>query len=469
VSFLLARFRGARSADKWGLANTLLRVASPFIFLPVLLRSLSQQELGVWYLVLSVYAFAATLEMGVGATISRAVGLLKGGATSLKQHGYVAGDMGLPNIPWIERLIPTSRWMGLAIATIMVLATIIAAPVLERKFASELGSVEFLRPLIFILVVTLAGNILGGHAAGIVIGLNRQELVLRRNFIISVVQSLVGVGVLIGGGKILGLATIYLIASVLTWLWNEWSLHSCCKEAGIKPHRFHFDRRCFVALRPTWLRNSAVFLGGFFVMNSGILVSGFTLGLEETARWGLTMQAMTALNSFCQIGINSIVPEMSMLRGAGRDSELVDLFGRRLRFGLLVFLAGGVMLILCGDFLLGLIDAKTTFLPAGYLAAVIVVQALEFNHSAHATVVLSANYNPFAVVSIIGGGLVLFATDWMTRHIGVGGLILGRGLVQAMVVNWWPILLAAKSLSYRNTSDYVRKVYGIPPRIAPGR
>jgi O-antigen/teichoic acid export membrane protein len=467
VSFLLDKFKGVRSADKWGLANTLLRVGSPLIFLPVLLRSLSAQELGVWYLVLSMYAFASTLEMGVAATISRAIGLLKGGALSLKQHGFVAGDQERPNIPWIERLIPTSRWMGMGVALVMVVAAIIMAPYLEKKFVSELGDIGIFQPLIIIAVFTLAGNILGGHAAGVVIGLNRQELVLKRTFIISVFQTLVGLAILIGGGKILGLATIYLGASILTWLWNEWSLHACCKEAGITPRRFYFDLPCFVALRPTWLRNSAVFLGGYFVMNSGILVSGFTLGLEETARWGLTMQAMTALNSFCQIGINSIVPEMSVLRGAGRDSELVDLFGRRLRFGLLVFLTGGVALILGGDLLLGLIDAKTTFLPAGYLIAVIIVQALEFNHSAHATVVLSANYNPFAVVSILGGGLVLLATDWMTRHFGVAGLISGRGLVQAMVVNWWPILLAAKSLSYCNLSDYVRKVYGIPPRIAP--
>lgn len=452
---------GIRTADKWGVANVLLRLASPFLFIPFLVRNLDAHELGTWYLLLAACGFVVTLETGVSATVSRAVGLFKGGAESLTPNGYVTGGSSSPNTDALGKLVSTSRLMGFSVAALLLSGVVVGLPSIEAKFGSQIGDFGILRQLSLVLCGMMGATVLSGHASGIVIGLNRQDLILKRSFIVGILQNVAGVIVLSNGGRLLALSETYLAGAIATWLWNEYSLHRCCKDENIRVKSLHFDLAIFNALRPTWLKSSAVSFGAFFVMNAGTLVAGTILGLGEAARWGLTMQAVGALNSFCQIAITSIMPEMSVLRGADKISDILNIFGKRLRLSLVMFILGGVALVAAGDSLLGLVGAKTTLISAGCLIGALLVQLLEFNHSAHGAVVLSGNRNPFALVSIFGGAGILITSYWLGGKFGILGLVLGRGIVQACIVNWWPIILAARDLGFRRTSDYVCEIYGL--------
>src|SRR5690606_17932517 len=82
--------RGLSSAVAWSFLGTALRVGSGILLLPLLLRSLPKEQLGLWYVFISLGGLIGLLDMGFAPTASRAIAYLWAGAQELLPHGVQA-------------------------------------------------------------------------------------------------------------------------------------------------------------------------------------------------------------------------------------------------------------------------------------------------------------------------------------------------------------------------------------------
>ncbi|HEY8966376.1 MAG TPA: hypothetical protein VIM58_08030, partial [Candidatus Methylacidiphilales bacterium] len=131
--------RAFRSASAWSLAAAALRAGALVFVLPLMVRLLPPEELGLWYVFLSVGALAGLLDFGFNPTMGRAVAYVWGGAPELRALGLAepaaSPAAGVPpgsepepepNRPLLARLVATMalyyRLLALAVLALMLTA-----------------------------------------------------------------------------------------------------------------------------------------------------------------------------------------------------------------------------------------------------------------------------------------------------------------------------------------------------------
>ena len=72
----------------WNYGATFMRVASALIVLPLILRMLPQEEVGVWSVMIGLNSMIYLLDFGFFQTFSRAVTYIYSGATKLEKEGF---------------------------------------------------------------------------------------------------------------------------------------------------------------------------------------------------------------------------------------------------------------------------------------------------------------------------------------------------------------------------------------------
>ena len=92
--------------------------------------------------------------------------------------------------------------------------------------------------------------------------------------------------------------------------------------------------------------------------------------------------------------------------------------------------------------LLELLGSKTMLLPGAMIAVAAVISFLEMTHAMAGNVLLTKNYVPFFIPSIVSGlctvALLLLFMNF--TDLGLWGLILAPGIVQLAYQNWkWPL------------------------------
>lgn len=114
--------------------------------------------------------------------------------------------------------------------------------------------------------------------------------------------------------------------------------------------------------------------------------------------------------------------------------------------------------------MLNLIGAHTTFLDPPQLALALLVIGLEMHHSLYGTLVISENQNPFVKPALISGVATVLLSLFLTMRIGVWGMLLAQGSVQAAFNNWWTVYRGIRGLGV-SPGDYCRTYFRLPLRF----
>ena len=109
-----------------------------------------------------------------------------------------------------------------------------------------------------------------------------------------------------------------------------------------------------------------------------------------------------------------------------------------------IFIVGGIVWVLLGDWALDIIHSKTHFVVRSMLCAMLAVNILENNHAVSAGFIMADNKIPFFIPSLLSGvaTVVLLWFFLCPLQMGVWGLVLAPGIAQLVYQNWkWPFVV----------------------------
>lgn len=115
--------RVQRADVYWNYAATFMRMASAIIILPLILRLLPSEEVGLWTVMIGLNAMIYMLDFGFFKTFSRAITYVFSGATSLKSEGFepVETSTGI-SYPLLKALLKAmSRFYGIMSLVLLVI------------------------------------------------------------------------------------------------------------------------------------------------------------------------------------------------------------------------------------------------------------------------------------------------------------------------------------------------------------
>ncbi|CAM2917372.1 O-unit flippase-like protein [Rariglobus hedericola] len=422
-----------------------LRMAGGVLVLPLALRLIPKQEMGLYYTFLAVSGLVNLLDFGFAPAVSRNAGYAMGGAEKLTSHGIPPLGIGGVNLNLLGELTTSVeiyyRWASAVLAILLFSGG--SYYIYTRIVAESLS--ESLMGAWLLFSCGQAGLFYASSWSNLLIGSGQ----LRAFAIITIWSQLLSVFTLC---VLLGLKSsiwAYGISGVFTscinlWLYRRFFL----KLVNPRLPQKNFSK-AFNGVKTLWpmaWRQGVVMLGAFMIQRTTTLICSLKVGLDETAEYGLTVYLITVIFQIASIPVSIVMPEIVRLRIVGDRHKIWTLFLPRLYLGLFVGLILVLILAFGGNLILEVISAKTGTVAQSLVLLLGAIWLLEMHHSQYANLILTENQNPFILPSLISGVAIVALAWFGAERWGVLGLILAQGLVQLLWNNWWTVYRAVKGV-----------------------
>jgi O-antigen/teichoic acid export membrane protein len=453
-----------QSAVAWTFLATFLRLGASVLVLPVILRKLPPEHLGLWYVFGTIGSFAVLLDFGFEPTVTRMAAYAWGGASRFIAFGvHEDKAAGQPNRPLLRDLVATLKayyfWVGLAVLALLAFGGGAWVWVVTAKDPAATS----LRLAWLVYATGSCLNFVNGRWPQMLTGIGA----LREGQFISIVSQSFYYAVAVGGL----LAGFGLWALVVALAGSGWLLQFSGKRMFRRMAALpdglpsaHLHREIISAIWPNAWRMGLASLGSFLINRSNTLICSGFLGLETTGSYGMSVQLISILVGLSMVWVDVKMPLINQLRIQGRSDDIVHIFAVRLRLVILSFLIGALAILFLAPAALRIIGSKTTLLPFGPLAVLTIILFLEMHHWLYARLVLSENYNPFPKPAIVSGTAIVIVSLILTPKFGIWGLIISQGAIQACYNNWWCVVRALRGLNVKPSHYFLRHFLALRAR-----
>lgn len=410
-----------------------------FLVLPILLRELDAQTVGVWYLFLSIHSLVSLLDFGFGPSVQRSFSYVFAGAKSLYADGYDSSPDKHLNYNLINSLLYTCKFIYKRISIfIFLLGSTIGSLYLHHSLKNFFDiNIFFIWILYigttalyfyycyFLSVIRGRGNIT--HYNFIVISSKSIYvlslfilLILNCGLLSLIVANFLNIIVIIIIGKRLYLSNV-----------DKKRLHNCDKPENL--------------YKIIWknARNSGlVSLGVFLLSQAGIFLSGMFLNLTEVAQLGLLLQVFGIIVVLSRVNINTVLPKISSLWVSGTIKEIRQIFIKNQFIGYVIYFICVLFLFVLGNRVLALINSNVVLPSNDVILLYALFYLMELTHGNCCTLISSSNNIPFVKASIISG-VIAIITSLVFLYLKLGMISFPLGLICGSLPynSWkWPVV-----------------------------
>lgn len=433
----------SRNDILWNYGANLLNIFVSILVLPLILKMLNPNELGLWYVFISISSLVLLIDFGFSTTLQRHITYAVSGASEILEMGVPTQTLDHPNYPLVKAIVIASKKIykslsfiaGFFLITAGFIYVVVILNIRELDLVIAwaiyaLGS--YLQLMTNFWIPILKGS-------GAIKAANKVFIFSKSSYLIFA-----AIGLALRGGLIL-LTSAYLLSVIINWLWAQHELHKHLGEDYLKsqPQDSYNEKKVFKIVWPNAKRMGLVNLGSWATNRGSTLISSYFLGLEVTGQLGVSIQLFTVVGNVANLLLNSYLPELASTRTNHNDVRFKQLFTRSIIVQWVLTILGNLSIIFILPILLRLVGVSTTLLPTLWLATLGLILFLEQNHSSFALLITLSNRIPFVKSSLLSGGAILIiSTILMTMGYGIGALIITQGLIQLSYNNWyWPYMV----------------------------
>jgi O-antigen/teichoic acid export membrane protein len=415
-----------------------LRLASGLIVLPLLVKQLSGEELGMYFVFLSLTALIPIIDFGFNPAIGRFVTYAMAGAATLKSHGIHPTERPSsgPNFRLLWRLLRTTRQLygGLAL-TGFVLVGLWGTYLVWIK-VHECADPAHVWIAWGLTLTALTVELYSSWWNTFLYNTNEVLSSARISFGAQTFRILLSIVLLLAGAK---LYSVPLAALAGTLTNRILARRACLKVLGPRPSDLHAETQNLVALLwPNTWRAGVHYVSNYLRVNANTAICASAFGLATTAEYGLSVQVMFIALGMASVWTQVKWPAVGQFRTKNDYLGLQRMMRPRflLQFTTFVVLAGGAILILPA--LLAGFDPDKKMLPLALLLLLGVNAFLELGFTFWTTLISSENRLPYLWPTVITNvtSLALCLTLVHATGFGVASLVLAP-LAAGLLFNYW--------------------------------
>jgi len=427
----------------WGYAAQFLNISAGLILLPLIVRFLSPEEVGLWFVFLALASLAQLMELGFQPTIARNAAYVYAGAQELQAVGLMPSSQGAAvNIQLLADLLASARRIYLGVAIAAALAMLGAGSVyLYSLLPPDYPAREVLLGWLA-FSAGYAIHFFYGYYNGLLQG--RGDITAANKSIVASRAVLVVLGALAltFGLGLLGLGIASLCAAIVGRLFSYHYFHIAQRpETTQLRERSGATATLVGKLWHNASRLGLVNVAAFLILRSSVLVASSLLGLKAAASYGLSLQLLLALSALASMFASLQLPRMNALQLSGQREELQRSYGVAVLVAWGVYALGALLIAAYGASALEYIGSHTPLINSAPFACLALIMLLEMNHSISASYLTTLNVIPFLGAAMWSGVAIVSTSVLLVAFtdLGIWGLILGQGIVQAAYNNWkWP-------------------------------
>jgi len=431
----------------WNFAATFMRIASGVIVLPLVLRLLPSQEVGLWNIFLTIGSLATLLDFGFSNSFSRNVTYIFSGVKTLIPKGYCAVDENDRSIDYglLKSVISAMRrYYGILAGIFLLIFFAISPYYLTSILQKYNGDRHEIWIAWFTYGVLVAYQLYTYYYSSILTG---RGLVKRSLQIIIIGQTsriVISVICLLSGLGIMSLVIGQFTSDVINRSLCYFAFYDKDIRVKLKVKSEIPVKEVMKIMTPNAVKIGITTIGGFFINKAVMFIAPLYLSLSAIGSFGTTKQMIDLIVSLGGIWFATYYPKTTLYT-VNKDVEGVKrlyIKGKLCLIG--VFIVCGLGLIFVGPPLLIFIKSNTHLLSSSMIFVFLIVAFLEANHGMSGLLLLTKNEVPFVKASLISGlaVLALLFISFNYTGLGIWGMIIASGIAQAVYQNWkWPLMV----------------------------
>jgi O-antigen/teichoic acid export membrane protein len=458
---VLKRLRHSTVAWSW-VANG-LRLAIGVFLLPLVLHKLSTEELGMYYVLLSLVALAPVIDFGFSPTIVRFVSYAMGGAETIQPQGFARATTASPNRQLLSQLFFTTRSLYRYMAVVVLVLVGAWGTYMVELRVHETPFPTVTRVAWAITLVATVFDIYSNWAVIFLRGMNEVLVSVQISVLASVVKFVVAAALLLGGGGLMSLPLGSLVGSLLQQSLARWQ---CCKRLGSHalPEAVHIWQNLRILWPNSW-RLGLMTLSTCLTSQANTAICLKVLGLAENAQYGLSGQLVGIISGMAAVWTTVKWQLIGQYRAQHDYATMRRVLWPRFWLQHLTFLALAGGLILCGPPLLRWFGSGKQMLPLSWLVLLALYSFVELHLSFWAALISTENRIPFLwpglATSLLGLSLSLALIHFTS--LGIGALVLAPLLAGSLFNYWYWPLVGARCLD----KSFFRFLCGSPRHVPP--
>ena len=434
------------SSVLWTWVVTFLRLGGFFFVLPLVLRKIPSEELGMWYVFLSVAQFSAIVELGFAPNIARFASYFYGGASNPRAIGIdcFSNEECEPNLAGLAGLTQMGcglyRNIGVAMGLFMTFG---GGLWLHTHFGTKFWNFQ-VAPAFLLYAVGITVNMFGFFWIDLLFGVNRVRQGQQYFIIGLVINYIVCVIGLIAG---LGLYALAL-GQVALALFPRWM----AKRTVYKDFLSKAPEIQTVSWRDLWpmtWRSGLNTFAAWLSLPVMTLICAQIIGLRDTARYGLSLQLAMMLSGISGAWMAVVYPRVAIMRTRREFSQIRKLIAERFILTFATYVLGSLLAWWLAPEVLHLLKSRTDFLPPSLLAILLGVVCVDMLLGLCNAILFSGNHVPQLNSAVGTGGLAVGIAFLLGHYLGIVGIVIAPLCAQALFNIWYTPRLCWKDLHSR--------------------
>jgi len=441
----------------WNYAATSMRILSGIIVLPITLRMLPSEEMGIWSIFLSLMTITALLDFGFSNSFSRNVTYVYSGVKELKVKGYAVAETSEMDYGLLKSLLSAmKRYYGI-IALVFLVIFLAGSPFYMSSVLEQYsGDKQTIWIAWFVFGGILAYELYTYYYNAILLGRGMVKRSTQITVLSQSVRIVVTIVFLLYGLQIISLVLGLLICDILNRILLHHAFYDKETKKQLKSHKSTSVWQTIKILSPNSIKIGFVTLSNFLRNQAIVIIAPFYLSLSQIAEYGISKQIISLIANIGMTWFSTFFFQMAEYRVKADNWGVKRLYIKGQLSILFVFVVGGGLFLLLGSDVLTFIKSKTSLLCNGYLLLMLLFSLLEHNYHIANYTILTKNEIPFFKAEIITGimSLILLWLMLQFTELGVLSLILAAGLALCSYLIWKVPAVVAKEI-HLAFKDYI--------------
>lgn len=422
-----------------GWANRFFAIALNLVLTPILFRSLSPSEFGVWVMMLSAIGLLALLDFGLTSTLPRrfsfATGKAKGGLERAENAGLLMEVQDLlvtGNRLYLVRLVMTLGFGAVLLVIVPHRLNLGGAVETEASIAWAL------------LVISQAAQLWGAAWSGALKGFGRVTLQIGITTAVTIVGLVGQILVALAGGGLIGLACV---AAPMPLISRHVTIHLMRRlhpEIDAKAGRWapQLARSMLQPSIGAWLLTLSVFV---ILRADSFLIAAF-VGVQEISRYFAAMQIYNTLAFASGAILLGAGPLLSQKWAAGGKETFARQSLRLIAASQFTAAAAAGSLAAIGERLIGLWIGAENYAGDAVVWLLCVRLYLDAAQTAVLSIARSTEYEEFAALGIGGAVMYVALAYFLAGRYGVAGIVAANIIAQGVTLHSVGMIIGARRI-----------------------
>lgn len=431
----------------WSYLSKALNLISGLLILPLILVLLTEDEIGLNYLMLTIGGLVTLIDFGFAPQFGRNVSYVYSGAQELREEGVdIPKSHYEINYQLLATLVYTARYVYRVLGFIAILFLLSFGTFYIYQVTDGFSRVENSLLIWIIFSFSVFFNIYFSYYISLLTGKGMIMESNKANIYSKLFYVSLSFLVLYFGFGLLGITIAGLFSPFVHCYFSRKFFFTEELRNRIDQYRVSKNeaKNLFSKIWFNSKKLGIVTLAAFVISKFSLFLAGFFLPLGVIASYGLMMQITGIISGLATILFITYQPKFSFYRVQKDYKSLINLFSLTMFIFYLIFILGSSAFLLLGSSILELIDSKIMLPSLGILFIYLLISLLETNHSLFATLITTKNEVPFVKPSLISGFFIILGSFISLKYttLGLLGLILVQGFCQLVYNNWkWPLYI----------------------------